>query len=222
MPRGSSSAPGLVRALQITLNHSEKLTQLRRRIPPIQNTLISTLAFIFPIELLSPPDLLFTILDVPLPIPNGLTDPAPPFSLPSHKDINEETVATALGYAAQVVQLLAAYLGIRLTYPVTCVGSRSLIKDGISHMVGPRMYVIVCSCIGSAGLNKCSSRFPLFSKGVDTYRFEYAVFLLNKDIELVRHSFKPDSTAICLIPFGHSSWRSGISEPWIRAIRCPT
>lgn len=28
-------------------------------------------------------------------------------------------------------------------------------------------------------------RFPLFSKGVDTYRFEYGVFLLNKDIELV-------------------------------------
>lgn len=30
-----------------------------------------------------------------------------------------------------------------------------------------------------------AARFPLFSKGVDTYRFEYAVFLLNKDIELV-------------------------------------
>lgn len=28
-------------------------------------------------------------------------------------------------------------------------------------------------------------RFPLFSKGVDTYRFEYGVFLLNKDIEMV-------------------------------------
>ncbi|GJE87893.1 hypothetical protein PsYK624_039770 [Phanerochaete sordida] len=143
-----------------------QLNQLRRRIPPMQNALITTLAFVFPIDLLSPPDLLFTILDVPLPIPNGPTEPAPPLSLPSHKEINEETIATALGYAAQVVQSLAAYLGIRLTYPVTCVGSRSLIKDGISHMVGPRM-------------------FPLFSKGVDTYRFEYAVFLLNKDIELL-------------------------------------
>lgn len=28
-------------------------------------------------------------------------------------------------------------------------------------------------------------RFPLYSKGVDTYRFEYGVFLLNKNIELV-------------------------------------
>jgi len=41
-----------------------------------------------------------------------------------------------------------------------------MIRDGISAMVGPRM-------------------FPLFSKGVDTYRFEYGVFLLNKDIELL-------------------------------------
>jgi UV radiation resistance-associated gene protein len=105
----------------------------------MRNLLISTLAFAYPIELLSPPDLLFTILDVPLPIPSGPTDPAPPLTLASHKEINEESVATALGYAAQVVQLLAAYLGIGLVYPVTSVGSRSLIKDGISAMVGPRM-----------------------------------------------------------------------------------
>ena len=101
--------------------------------------MFTNLASIYPIELVSPPDLLFTILDVPLPIPTGPTDPAPPLSLPAHKEITEDTVATALGYAAQVVQLLAAYLEQGLTYPVTCIGSRSLIKDGISMMVGPRM-----------------------------------------------------------------------------------
>ena len=101
--------------------------------------MFTNLASIYPIELVSPPDLLFTILDVPLPIPTGPTDPAPPLALPAHKEITEDTVATALGYAAQVVQLLAAYLGQGLTYPVTCIGSRSLIKDGISMMVGPRM-----------------------------------------------------------------------------------
>ncbi|KAI0344056.1 hypothetical protein BDW22DRAFT_1483181 [Trametopsis cervina] len=142
------------------------LLVLRNRLAPIRNELLSTLVFIFPIELLSPPDLLFTILDIPLPIPTGPTDPAPPLSLHSHKDITEDSVSTALGYAAQLVQLLAAYLGQRLVYPITCVGSRSVVKDGISAMVGPRM-------------------FPLFSKGVDTYRFEYGVFLLNKDIEML-------------------------------------
>ncbi|KAJ7748488.1 hypothetical protein DFH07DRAFT_923445 [Mycena maculata] len=143
-----------------------ELLALRRRFTPTRTTLISTLSTIFPIELLSPPDLLYTILEVPLPIPLSASDPAPPLSLPAHKDVTDEAVATALGYVAQVVQLLAAYLGKGLVYPITCIGSRSMIRDGISAMVGPRM-------------------FPLFSKGVDTYRFEYGVFLLNKDIELL-------------------------------------
>ncbi|PCH33211.1 hypothetical protein WOLCODRAFT_135001 [Wolfiporia cocos MD-104 SS10] len=142
------------------------LKLLRGRIAPMRSALLTHLSFILPIEMRSPPDLLFTILSVPLPIPLNPTDPAPPLSVAAHKDVTEETVATALGYAAQVVQLLAAYLGKILVYPITYVGSRSLIKDGISAMVGPRM-------------------FPLYSKGVDTYRFEYGVFLLNKDIELL-------------------------------------
>ena len=76
---------------------------------------------------------------MPLPIPFSASDPAPPLSLLNHKEVTEDVVATALGYAAQVVQILAAYLGKGLIYPVTCVGSRSLIRDGISSMIGPRM-----------------------------------------------------------------------------------
>ncbi|KAG6869056.1 hypothetical protein C0993_004729 [Termitomyces sp. T159_Od127] len=144
----------------------QQFSALRARFGPTRTTLISILFSIYPIELLSPPDLLYTILDVPLPIPFALSDPAPPLTLPSHKDVTEDAIATALGYAAQVVQLLSGYLGKSLVYPVTCIGSRSLIRDNISAMVGPRM-------------------FPLYSKGVDTYRYEYGVFLLNKDIELL-------------------------------------
>lgn len=76
---------------------------------------------------------------MPLPIPLTPSDPGPPLSLPDHREVTEDAVSTALGYAAQVVQLLAAYLGKGLIYPVTCVGSKSLIRDGISSMVGPRM-----------------------------------------------------------------------------------
>ncbi|KAH8992095.1 hypothetical protein EDB92DRAFT_1991341 [Lactarius akahatsu] len=144
----------------------DTLAALQRRIPSIRVTLISTLSSLFPIDLISGSDLLFSVLGVPLPIPIGATDPAPPLSLPAYKDVNEETVATALAYAALVVQLLATYLGKLLVYPITFCGSRSMIRDGISAMVGPRM-------------------FPLFSKGVDTYRFEYGVFLLNKNIEML-------------------------------------
>ncbi|EJD55219.1 hypothetical protein AURDEDRAFT_179009 [Auricularia subglabra TFB-10046 SS5] len=131
--------------------------------------LLSTLSTVYPIEPLSAPDLLFTIVGVALPVPQNNTDPAPPLSLTLPEvevEVNEETIAAALGYTAQLVQLMARYLGRRLMYPITCIGSRSLIKDPISAMMGPRM-------------------FPLYSKGVETYRFEYAVFLLNKDIELI-------------------------------------
>lgn len=110
-------------------------------------SLLSTLASIYPIELYSLPDLLYTILDIPLPIPSTATDPAPPLSLPNHPNVNEDAIATSLGYVAQLLQLLATYLGQPLVYPVTCVGSRSFIKDGISAMVGPRMCVPLRSCI---------------------------------------------------------------------------
>ncbi|OAX43649.1 hypothetical protein K503DRAFT_814528, partial [Rhizopogon vinicolor AM-OR11-026] len=152
-------------AVEVT-EHKQSLDALRSRLAPIRTSLISTLSRIFPIELLSPSELLFTILSVPLPIPFKPTEPAPPLSLASHKVVTEDAVATALGFSAQLVQLLAIYMGKGLIYPIICIGSRSLIRDNISAMVGPRM-------------------FPLFSKGVDTYRFEYGVFLLNKDIEML-------------------------------------
>ena len=43
--------------------------------------------------------------------------------------------------------------------------SRSVIRDDISQQISPK--------------------FPLYSRGVDRTRFEYAVFLLNKNVEQV-------------------------------------
>jgi hypothetical protein len=117
------------------------LDVLQSQLLPTRKNLITTLSYIFPIDLASPEDLLFTIVSVPLPIPVAATDPAPPLSLPRHREVTEDSVATSLGYAALVVQLAAAYLGHRLVYPITYVGSRSVIKDDISAMVGPRVYV---------------------------------------------------------------------------------
>jgi UV radiation resistance-associated gene protein len=112
---------------------------LQSQLLPTRKNLVTTLSYIFPIDLASPADLLFTIVSVPLPIPVASTDPAPPLSLPQHREVNEDSVATGLGYAALVIQLVAAYLGHRLVYPITYVGSRSVIKDDISAMVGPRV-----------------------------------------------------------------------------------
>jgi hypothetical protein len=52
---------------------------------------------------------------------------------------------------------------VPLRYPMLPMCSRSSIKDVISNI----------------------GRYPLYSKGVDRTRFEYGVFLLNKNLEQV-------------------------------------
>jgi hypothetical protein len=122
--------------------------------------LITLLSHIFPIDPVSPSSptpahhLLFSI--VSLPLPNSSYPPL----------FADETLSSALGYTAQVVSTLAAYLGVPLHYPIKCLGSRSAVVDMISMMRGPRA-------------------FPLYGRGVDRYRFDYGVFLLNKNIEQV-------------------------------------
>jgi len=97
--------------------------------------------------------------------------------------VDERTTAAALGYVAMVVQILGNLGGAAggLPYPVTCAGSRSLVKDVVSVMQGPRSCVIPL-----IGYKAKLLSFPLYAKGVERYRYEYAVFLLNKDIEMVR------------------------------------
>ena len=118
--------------------HSGQRDRLTDRISARRGMLISDLSFIFPIELISASDLLFGILDVALPIPLSASDPAPPSSLPSLPELTDDSVATALGHVAHAVQLIAAYIGQMLPYPITSAGSRSNIKDPISVMMGPR------------------------------------------------------------------------------------
>jgi UV radiation resistance-associated gene protein len=122
---------------------SGRHTTLLASIAPVRATLLQTVSSIFPIEPIEPKDLLFGILSVPLPIPIGANDPAPPLTLPGDSSYNDETLATALGFVAQLVNLVTAYLGDLPAYPVVCQGSRSVVKDPISAMMGPRSYVLL-------------------------------------------------------------------------------
>ncbi len=115
--------------------------------------LCEELMIIFPMEP-TPKSLVFTICGLVLP---NSTYEAP--------DVDEDGIAAALGHTALLVSHLAVYLGIHLPYPTQPFGSRSVIIDEISQL---------------ADSNRI---FPLFSKGSIPFRFEYAVFLLNKDIE---------------------------------------
>lgn len=81
------------------------------------------------------------------------------------EDIDRTSVAAALGYTAQVVYLLSFYLSTPLPYPIKPYLSNSYIHDPISISLSQRT-------------------FPLYPINTH-YRFEYGVFLLNKDIEIL-------------------------------------
>lgn len=81
-------------------------------------------------------------------------------------NVNENEVSAALGHVAHLVHLLALYLSVPLPYPVLPSASTSTIGDPISLMTGSRT-------------------FPLYMPRTVLYRFEYGVYLLNKDIELL-------------------------------------
>ncbi|XWS09158.1 hypothetical protein CRYUN_Cryun40dG0062300 [Craigia yunnanensis] len=88
--------------------------------------------------------------------------------------------ATALGYVAHVVSLIASYLQVPLRYRLRLGGSHSYIKD---HAPSVEPTSSDLSWNTSLSANVKPAEFPLFLEGQDTTRAAYAVFLLNKDIE---------------------------------------
>ncbi|CAA6669179.1 unnamed protein product [Spirodela intermedia] len=88
---------------------------------------------------------------------------------PDKKELQRS--ATALGYIAHAVLLIAAYLDVPLRYPLRFGGSRSYVHD---YAPSPM-------------------EFPLFLEGQDSTRAAYAVFLLNKDIEQLLNGIGEES-----------------------------
>jgi hypothetical protein len=94
-----------------------------------------------------------------LRLPNSLFD-----------DVDEDLVSAALGHVARLVDMLQYYLSVPLPYPITAYGSRSIIQDFISV------------------LQDNQRTFPLYLKSAIRFRFDYGVFLLNKNIECLAES----------------------------------
>ncbi|KAK4539963.1 hypothetical protein LTR36_009933 [Oleoguttula mirabilis] len=114
--------------------------------------------------------LAFTIRDLHLPNSDDL-DAEPP-----------HVVAAALGHVAHVALMLSFYLGQPLPYPVTPRSSNSTIEDPIS------LLKTTASTTQSHKDERALRTYPLFSKGAPRFRFEYAVFLLNKDLQVLVES----------------------------------
>ncbi|GAA5944673.1 hypothetical protein JCM10213_009182 [Rhodosporidiobolus nylandii] len=178
----------------------DALSTLLASLSARRTQLCTLLSSLFPIEPVSPspslpepPHMLFSLHSLALPNSS--------FSGSSTPRYSDEHLSSALGYCASLVTLLAAYLRVPLVYPVRARGSRSTVTDPISMMKGPRA-------------------FPLYGKGVEQYRFDYGVFLLNKDIEQVRPP--PSWIAPCLrlvLPpplFSCSDVRQKLTDPFLQ------
>lgn len=116
---------------------------------------------IYPIEPTPEKPFLFTIRGLPLP------NASSPSS--SSSDYYPAATAAALSWVAHITHLLSLYLSTPTPYPPTVYGSTSSILDPIS-----------------ISLHSLAARtFPLHQKGSIPFRFEYGVFLLNTNIELL-------------------------------------
>lgn len=148
---------------ELTTEHigvKSSITQQRRRIA-------HDLSKIYPIAPVPNQSLAFTIRGVHLPNSEALDSATP------------ESLAAALGHVSHVIQLLSLYLGAILPYPCRPRSSTSTILDPISILNTP-------SATSKAISDELAARtFPLFAKGAVRFRFEYGVFLLNKDIEIL-------------------------------------
>ncbi|KAK4154684.1 UV radiation resistance protein and autophagy-related subunit 14-domain-containing protein [Chaetomidium leptoderma] len=156
-------------------NATEKLTQSQILVAKTKSEIhgqrrricedLSRIYNIHPIPL--GPPLSFQICN--LPLPNTNYDP----TSKSPSIITEDALSAALGHVAHLVDALQYYLSVPLPYPIRPFGSRASIRDDISQLPDPQR------------------EFPLYlPRGGSSaqFRFDYAWFLLNKDIEALCNS----------------------------------
>ena len=125
---------------------------------------------IYPISPVPKQSLAFTIRDIRLPDSEDMDS------------ASVDDIGAALGHAAHVVLLFSYYLSQPLVYPVNIRGSMSTIEDGIS------LLKTSASTTTKYSDDVSLRTYPLYSKGVPRFRFEYALFLLNKNIQLLLES----------------------------------
>jgi len=82
---------------------------------------------------------------------------------------NEIQLSVALGYVAHLTVMISYFLNIPLRYPINHIGSHSKIIDHISLDIQDRERL-----------------FPLFGRAKARLEFNYAVYLLNKNIAQLR------------------------------------
>lgn len=119
-----------------------------------------------------------------------------------------DLIATALGYTSHFLVMIASYLEMPLRYPIKPMSSKSCIMDRCDSRWNHDDVGHLPSIPATHPLSALTSfmhpntelppqhykssllapnEFPLYSRHVDRFRFDYAVFLLNKNVEQLCH-----------------------------------
>ncbi|KAB1213668.1 hypothetical protein CJ030_MR5G016227 [Morella rubra] len=155
------------------------LRNLQKRLRLRQQCMISQVSLLYPVKISVGPAQEQELELFPSSSRSGLPLNVLPFKKMSFFSDKKEVQrsATALGYVAHAVSLIASYLKAPLRYPLRLGGSHSYIID-----YAPSIEPMSSDSSSETELSTSMKHveFPLFLEGQDTTRAAYAVFLLNK------------------------------------------
>lgn len=96
---------------------------------------------------------------------------------------SKENMAAVLGIVGHFVMLIAWYLQVPLRYKITLGSSRTIISDPITTSTSLAASVVASGGTLSRNLDLSGNIYPLYPG--ERERFEYGVFLLNKNIQQI-------------------------------------
>ena len=167
-------------------NKTEEKLILQKSVAAQRRRISTDLANIFPISPHPTRPLAFSIRGLHLPNSEDL----------DASRTTPESVAAALGHISHLLALLSYYWSVVLPYSLRPRCSSSSIIDSISNLSStnpagasstssPFAATSASGGVLSSANERAMRTFPLFSKGAVRFRFEYGLFLLNKDVQLL-------------------------------------
>lgn len=159
----------------------DELSALQTSIHAQRRRVASTLSDIYPITPLpGNKALCFKILDIHLPNSDDLDA------------VSAEHLAASLGYVAAIVERISFYLRTPLVYPVNPRQSTSSILDTISKLPATTHHPKTSATSpdpSQLSREEITNRtYPLTPHRTPRFRFEYGVFLLAKDVQVLLES----------------------------------
>eukprot|EP00057_Strongylocentrotus_purpuratus_P033434 XP_791387.3 PREDICTED: UV radiation resistance-associated gene protein [Strongylocentrotus purpuratus] len=148
--------------LEIEIKNLTETKDIKRQVISMYTarkaSLIQELSRVYPIQQL--PNNVYTVCTAPLPNAES--------NIQMNKD--DMTISTALGHTSHLTLMISKFLQVPLRYSIHYNGSRSTIHDHITEQLQDK-----------------DRDFPLYTKGREKFHFNYAVYLLNRNIAQLRY-----------------------------------